>query len=460
MPQPRELFEGLPAPAPGRDAQTIRDLGDGLVLRRACPDDVEAVCAFNAVVHADPPDWKVTRLVGEWTRELMDGRHPRCCADDFVLVHDTRRNRLASSLCLLSHRLRYGDVPFDAGQVELVGTHPDYRRRGLVAAQFAVVHAWSQERGQRLQLVDGIPWYYRQFGYEMALEEGGHRVAFPAALETRSEERDPSLRVRPARAADAPLIGALYGRGVAGHAVSCERDADFWRYEIEARDPGSMQRKEIRVVEREGGPPLAVFAHPPILFQGWLHVNLAEVAPDAAWSGVLPTLLHTLRTTADCLAEAAGPDLRGVIFRLGSEHPIYHAAGRRLAADRPPYAFYVRVPDLPVFLRLLGPELEARLAASPLAGHSGELALSFYRSGVRLRLAGGRLEEVSPWTPATDDRGDVALPDLTFLQLLFGFRSLDELDTAFPDCFRWQEDRAPLVDALFPKRPSDLWPTL
>jgi hypothetical protein len=48
-------------------------------------------------------------------------------------------------------------------------------------------------------------------------------------------------------------------------------------------------------------------------------------------------------------------------------------------------------------------------------------------------------------------------PDLTFLQLLFGFRALEELEPAFPDCVvRTNEARA-LLDALFPKTPSDVW---
>jgi hypothetical protein len=51
-------------------------------------------------------------------------------------------------------------------------------------------------------------------------------------------------------------------------------------------------------------------------------------------------------------------------------------------------------------------------------------------------------------------------PDLTFLQLLFGHRSLDELEAAFPDCVtRGQEVRA-LLQVLFPKAPSKVWPIL
>jgi hypothetical protein len=43
--------------------------------------------------------------------------------------------------------------------------------------------------------------------------------------------------------------------------------------------------------------------------------------------------------------------------------------------------WYVRVAGVAGFLRQVAPELEARLADTALASHSGTLALSFHRAG-------------------------------------------------------------------------------
>ena len=105
-------------------------------------------------------------------------------------------------------------------------------------------------------------------------------------------------------------------------------------------------------------------------------------------------------------------------------------------------------PTSPAFLRTVTPALERRLAASPCAGHSGTLTLGFYRDGVRLtlRARGGhgrggvgadhhRAAGSSSGGASSDPRRPLAMfPDLTFLQLLFGFRSLEALEAAFPDC--------------------------
>ena len=138
-------------------------------------------------------------------------------------------------------------------------------------------------------------------------------------------------------------------------------------------------------------------------------------------------------------------------FWLGAEHPVYQVFDKRLPHTVEPYAWYVRVPDLPGFLRHVAPVLEQRLESSPLVGHSGELKISFYRSGLRLAFEGGRLVDVEPWQPTPEQEGDAGFPDLTFLQLLFGYRSMEELDHAFADCWASGDKARPLFDALFPK---------
>jgi len=44
------------------------------------------------------------------------------------------------------------------------------------------------------------------------------------------------------------------------------------------------------------------------------------------------------------------------------------------------------------------------------------------------------------WQPDPEET-DAGFPDLTFLQLVFGYRDSDELDYAFPDC--WLDGNMP-----------------
>ena len=108
----------------------------------------------------------------------MSGEHPDFDPQDFTIVEDTATGRIVSSTALMAQTWTYEGIPFQAGQPDVVSTDPAYRRRGLVRAQMAQIHRWSDARGDMVQGITGIPWYYRQFGYEMALSLDANRVAF------------------------------------------------------------------------------------------------------------------------------------------------------------------------------------------------------------------------------------------------------------------------------------------
>jgi hypothetical protein len=124
--------------------------------------------------------------------------------------------------------------------------------------------------------------------------------------------------------------------------------------------------------------------------------------------------------------------------------------------SRRPWAWYLRVPDLKAFLRLIAPALEARLAASAAAHYTGDLLLSFYRSGLRMHFEAGRITEIADWPP-NDHDAHAGFPDLTFTHLLFGHRSLDEMRHIFTDVTLDERIGRPLLEALFPRRPSSFW---
>ncbi|MCA1665916.1 MAG: GNAT family N-acetyltransferase, partial [Thermomicrobia bacterium] len=241
-----------------------RDLGDGLVLRRATVDDAEILADFNAQVHQDLEEPDVG--IDVWTRDMMRGDHPTTGAGDFLVVEDTRNDVIASSLCHISQRWSYAGIPFGVGRPEMVGTHPDYRRRGLVRAQFEVIHQWSAERGEAVQVIGGIPWYYRQFGYEMALELDSGRFGYPADVPGLEEGATEAYRIRPATEADVPLLARAYEFGMRRGRVACLRDANQWRYDIAGHSPTSDMRLEVRVIETADGTPVGFFAYHPRLW--------------------------------------------------------------------------------------------------------------------------------------------------------------------------------------------------
>lgn len=435
----------------------LRELGDGLIMRRSTAADAEPLATFMAEAFRNPTTQELDESAAIWTRDLLRGDHPTFDVHDFTVVEDTRAGLIVSAMSLIPQTWSYSGIPLKVGRPEIVATHADYRRRGLVRAQFEEIHGWSQQRGDHMQAITGIPWYYRQFGYEMGLELQGGRTGYLSSVPKLPEGASEPYVVRPATETDIPLIAATIQQGDARYLMAAVRDERLWRYELNGRDPRHMIHRELRVIEAADGEAIGVLAHPHELWSQAMVVKAYELRPGVSWAAVTPSVLRYLAATgAAYAAQRQQAPFTEFTFGLGSAHPVYDVLSDRLPQRYAPYAWFVRVPDIAAFLWHIAPVLEQRLAGSLLSGHSGELKLTFYRSGVRLALERGQIVVVEPWQSPTGRGGDAAFPEQTFLQLLFGYRSLADLKYAFADCYS-DSDTHVLLDVLFPKQPSYVW---
>lgn len=364
-----------------RYGEMIRDLGEGLVLRRGRPEDVEALAAFNARVHED-------KSVGNLIRDHALGRlWPGMTAADFTIVEEVATGAIVSSLCLIPRRWAYGGIEFPLGQPEFVGTLPEFRRRSLIRAQLDTVHAWSERRGDLAQVILGIPHFYRQFGYEMCVAHHARRVGVRPSP-PRAGTTFP-YRLRPATDADLPLMRSLAERAFARYLVTPADGEALWRYELHPSPEHAPHVGQWRVIESEAGEAVGMLRHEPVLQGGSFVVACYEVRPGLSWLAINPSVLEYIRQTGEEY-QAAGrvaewardkPLFTSMAFDLGTEHPAYQVMPQSLVEPGPPYAHYLRVPDLPRFLQHVAPVLERRLAASPAVGHTGTLRLGFYGQG-------------------------------------------------------------------------------
>jgi GNAT superfamily N-acetyltransferase len=441
------------------NANVIRNLGDGLILRRSTAEDAGRLVAFHGDVHSEAGAEGPDEYVAAWVRDLMRGDHPVFDVGGFTIVEDTRSGAIVSSLCLIPQIWSYGGVRFAVGRPELVATHPDYRNRGLVRAQFELIHEWSASRGHKMQAITGIPYFYRQFGYEMGLALGGGCAGYGPQVPKPKEGEEDSFYVRPATEADLPFIARVYEHGNKRYPVACLRDEDLWRYELLGKSERSDQRQTLRLIETAEGEAVGFLAHSTRLRRDRLGIMLYELKAGISWLSVTPSVVRYLWTLGEqWAARDTEQEMQAFFLWLGAEHPAYRVLRNRLSGVRPPYAWYVRVPDLVDFLQHIAPVLGQRLSGSALAGHTGQIRISFYRDGLRLVFENGQLSAIEPWQPTPREGGDAGFPDLTFLQLLFGYRSLEELRYAFADCWAADDGAHPLLAALFPRQSSHVWP--
>lgn len=430
-----------------------KELDNGLLMRWATPADMEELAEFNVRIHSSNPAEPETFLA-DWTRDLMCGNHPTTTAADFTVVVDTNQNnKIVSSMNLISQTWLYEDIPFKVGRPELVGTDEAYRRQGLVRKQFVPIHAKSAARSEMVQVITGVPWYYRMFDYEMALDLGGGRP-FQWQLGGNFKAVDPELyQMRPVRKDDIVVLPKLYEAHCSRSMIHRVRDEALWRYEIDGPNPASPYARHFYMIESVADDEVVGY----IDYRKWgkrFVVREFGVLPGRSWRPICLFVTRALKVEAERMRAAGEKSMDFISFDMGANHQVYDALGRQLGKQQKPYAWYIRVPDLAGFMRHIAPVLERRLADSVLVGHTGAIKMSFYLSEMKLVFEDGKLAEVGTYERKLIDDGDACFPDLTFLQLLFGRRSLEELDMAFADCFAKNAETAVLLDILFPKKHS------
>jgi hypothetical protein len=114
------------------------------------------------------------------------------------------------------------------------------------------------------------------------------------------------------------------------------------------------------------------------------------------------------------------------------------------------------VPDVVRLLDRIRPVLETRLAASPAAHHTGSLAIDVYMYGLSVSIVDGRIATIER-RPSSPDDADVALPIEALLTVVFGNRSLADVDRDVADCQIESDAGALLVDVLFPRMAFGPW---
>jgi GNAT superfamily N-acetyltransferase len=451
-----------------------QSLDEGLVRRWSTAADGPKLGQLIGTVFRDPEDELPNPRAVNEAALLMRPDHPYTTPEDVAVVEDTSRpgRPLVACTFLWRHRWSYAGVEFGVARPEIVGTDPAYRRRGLVRAVMEMVHARGDGEGRPVSAITGIPYFYRQFGYEYVLDLGGGRTTYLALVSPASDDESEACSLQIATADDVPAMAAIYAAGRAESLLWHEAGQRRWRWFVELWDDSfvrdaSHDRNGIGArywTIRDARGDVCGWALLPIRRWGSdLLVGELAFAPDADLPGLAPSLLRSLRDHARGTPHVRpdGPDCTGIRFDMGPHHPLYDVLGDALAPrQHAPYAWYIRVPDVAGFLRLIAPVLEERVARSPLHGHSGEATLDLYRDGLLLRLDRGALTAIEPWQradPQADEDTSLSCPPLVFLQLLLGYRRLEELSATYPDVIV-RDDARLLFETLFPRERSVVAP--
>lgn len=405
-------------------------MSDNLILKTVSTDhDIERLHAFNDHIHGQGVGGLSTALIRQ--HPTASDRH------NWPFIEDTDTGDIVSTLCLIPWTLRLEDVELKAGEMGIVGTLEDYRRRGLIRRLVEVFDQLLLEGAYDLSHIQGIPYYYRHFGYEYAIPlEGGWRVELHELPQAES-----GYRIRLATQDDIPRLVAYYN--AAQLPLHAERDAAIWAYMLGPSTQTEYAAETYMVLDAEG-TPVGYFK---IMLQGFGEALIVSEGSNLSADAALAVLDY-------CKGLATERHKPAIRLNMPTSHVLVQVGRRFGAHELGNYAWQIRFPHVAQLLQKLGPAFERRLAASPFAGLTRAVTINLYRAAYGLTFAEGRLMGVE--TLGFHEGGDLSLPPTQLVPLLLGYRSLDEIQASYPDASA-QGLNSYLIDVLFPKMEGYLY---
>ncbi|MEV4764906.1 GNAT family N-acetyltransferase [Micromonospora chokoriensis] len=401
--------------------------------------------------------------VAAWVEGLFDG-HPTVTPDDFLVVEDEATGRPVASLVGLRQDWSLAGVRLPVVQVELVGTAPEHRGNALTELLFSALHERCAADGAQIQMVEGIPYFYRRLGYDYALANDGAATVPAASLPIAEPDRPGGsaggLSMRPATRADADALATIDRLLTDGPNLHCPRDAGVWSYEIAGRQPADIAGRSVAVLVN-GTEVRGYLVHGARLSAaGEMMVVAAACRWPADWPQAAAAMQAYLGQVGREHAVAAGQTFTALRLILVPHHPL-----ARLSPPGVPKrsrGWYVRTDDPVGLLARLRPVLRARWKAADLRWPEPTMIIDLYGRAARFEFTDGELTAVSAVrgtvSPATDPATHAALPPAALLHLALGHRTLPEVLDTWPDCLLRDRLTEHFLDVGFPAVPVQVWP--
>jgi predicted acetyltransferase len=373
--------------------------------------------------------------VDNFVKKLIN-HHPTMTLKNFFVIK--HHGKIVASVNLIPVKWSTGDVPLNVAELGCVATLPEHRHLGLQRRLVNEFHKQAEEQNYDLCAIEGIPYFYRQFGYEYAI---------PLLEETKIKldqipDYESKLGICPFTEEDIPKAMQLLMESQRKFYVHTVRDEQIWKVQ-QKTGFASGSKFDSFVVEKDGSMIAYLRISDKTEDKELMLRETVDVDYDTG-----KAILKFLKDTAK---QRGFETLNACISYIDplSEQLVALGAIQRV----PPYAWQIRIVDHVKIFQKMKPLFEKRLAMSPYCHLTEKLNFNFRRYTVQVAIEDGAIADIQR-LENNEDR-TIGLNPPVFTQLLLGHRNRNELETCYPD-FSIRQSHKHLIDVLFPKLPSHI----
>ena len=362
--------------------------------------------------------------------------HPTMRLNDFFVIeyHD----KIVASVNLIPVKWSIGDVPLKVAELGCVATLPEYRCLGLQRRLVNEFHKQAEEQKYDLCAIEGIPYFYRQFGYEYAIplnEETRIRLDQIPYYESK-------LNIRPLTESDIPKAMQLLTQSQRKFYIHTVRDEQIWKMQQQTGLTSEIKFDGF-AVEKDGD------------MVAYFRISDKIEDKELVLRETVDTDYHTGKAILKFLKDIGKQrEFETLVANISYLDPLSEQLVTLGAIQRiPPYAWQIRIIDYVKIFKKMKTLFEKRLVTSPYCHLTEKLNFNFRRYTVEVSVEDGAITNIQR-LESNEDR-TIGLNPLVFTQLLLGHRNRNELEMIYPD-FGIRQSHKHLIDVLFPKLPSHI----
>ena len=398
---------------------------DYIFAKPESEEDYDALYRMMDAVFGDEDVRSITRRFVE--------HHPEMNDEHFFMVKKGEK-AVAGSL-LIPQVWRLGGVELKVAEMGCVGTDPKYRGKNLQGILNNEFDKYAGEHGFDLCVLAGIPFFYRQFGYQYAVQ-----LNYSTEIQLdKIPEKETELLIGYFTDEHIEKADIFLRKSQERYLVHSVRSQEIWGMQQKTGTYGAEPfQTSALFIENEfvGYYRFSENQEKKTIYIKELAVN--EIVTPEGLAGVI--VKHALKL-----------GLTKLYTGLSHQDEFSRYLITQGANIIKPYAWQVKILDLTKFLTKIRPLLEFRIENSKFKGVSKELTMNFWKFAVKVKIDDGKVTDIEK-VHGEEDR-TIGLNPYAFIQLALGFKSRKELEEMYPD-FRVRGDVGNLIDVMFPKQPG------
>jgi hypothetical protein len=365
--------------------------------------------------------------------------HPRKSEILWLYINDNKENKIVSLISLVPMNWQIEDISLPVCEMEFVGTLEEYRGKGYIKLLNDLFEKVMNQNGYILSVVRGIPYFYRNLGYEYvsSLDE---RIKIPASKIPNKQYKKLSIRL--ANPNDViSSIESKYNQFQKNFYIFNRFDPECFKFKYLNKKFDSEVRSTY--IFDEAGVTKNYFS----VGMSYDNQNYEINCPNLIKSEMI-CLLQFIKS----IGNYNGND---IITLSISEHTSIFKYIKSLGGEMVSgYGWQVKIPNLKNFISLIKNILENRINNSEFKGLTKTVRISNYSETILIGFSNGKIRKIEKVKEYPEPKvTDLMIPEAILFKLILGDRNIDEINYIVKDAIVNISSKS-LIETLFPKKLS------